>query len=139
MTGLLVVLAIGAVQGGVAMVLDPTQPLGMSTTYLERTPIDDYVLPGLFLLAIAAASLLTSIGLVFDWRWRWAGAIESVVGFRWPWIGAMAIGSVLLTFEIVELFLVPFHPVMHPLLIAGSIAILGLASTRSMRDFLRAG
>ena len=138
LTVLLVVLIIGAVQGGAAMVIDPTQPLGMSTSYLEGTPIDDYVLPGLFLLGIALASALTSVGLVFDWRWRWAEAIERAVGFRWPWIGAVLIGSILLAFEIVELFLVPFHPVMHPLLIAGSVAILGLAFTTSARNNLRA-
>ena len=138
LTVLLVVLTIGAVQGGAAMVIDPTQPLGMSTSYLEGTPIDDYVLPGLFLLGIALASALTSVGLVFDWRWRWAEAIERAVGFRWPWIGAVLIGSILLAFEIVELFLVPFHPVMHPLLIAGSVAILGLAFTTSARNNLRA-
>lgn len=135
---LLGVLTIGAIQGGVAMVADPTEPLGMPTSYLDRTPIDDYVLPGLFLLGIAVASVLTSVGLVFDWRWSWARAIEHAVGFRWPWIGAMAIGSILLMFEILELFLVPFHPVMHPLLIAGSLAIVGLALTPSAREHLAA-
>lgn len=133
---LLGVLTVGAIQGGVAMVADPTEPLGMPTSYLERTPIDDYVLPGLFLLGIAIASVLTSVGLVLDWRWGWARAIEHGVGFRWPWIGAVAIGSILLVFEIIELFLVPFHPVMHPLLITGSLAIIGLALTSSAREHL---
>jgi len=136
---LLGVLTIGAIQGGVAMVADPTEPLGMPTSFLERTPIDDYVLPGLFLLGIAVASVLTSVGLIFDWRWGWAHAIEHGAGFRWPWIGAVAIGSFLLIFEIVELFLVPFHPVMHPLLIAGSLAIIVLALTPSARDHLVVG
>jgi hypothetical protein len=48
----------------------------------------------------------------------------------------MAVGIVLLAFEIAELFLVPFHPVMHPLLIAGSLAIVILTSTRSARQYL---
>ena len=135
---LLGVLTIGAIQGGVAMVADPIEPLGMPTSYLEGTPIDDYVLPGLFLLGIAIASVLTSVGLVFDWRWPWARAIEHTVGFRWPWIGAVAIGSILLVFEIIELFLVPFHPIMHPLLIAGSLAIIGLAFAPSAREHLAA-
>ena len=136
--GLLTLLTIGAVQGGLAMVTDPKQPLGMSTDYLEGTPIDDYLLPGLFLLGIAVASVLTTVGLLFDWRWRWAATIERSVGFRWPWIGAVAIGAVLLAFEILELFLVPFHPVMHPLLIAGSLAIIGLVFTPSARNHLAA-
>jgi hypothetical protein len=61
------------------------------------------------------------------------------VGYRWPWLGALSIGSVLLVFEIMELFMVPFHPVMHPLLIAASLAIITLILTPSARDFLRVG
>jgi hypothetical protein len=51
----------------------------------------------------------------------------------------MSIGLVLLTFEVIELFLVPFHPVMHPLLIAASLAIVVLALTPSARRRLAAG
>jgi hypothetical protein len=111
------------------MISDPLTPLGMPTSYLERTPIDTYFWPGAFLLAIAVASILTIAGLLLGWRWQWAGSIERAIGFRWPWIGAVATGTILLLFEIIELFMVPFHPVMHPLLIAGSVAIISLALT----------
>jgi hypothetical protein len=137
LVGLFAVLGVGAVQGGIAMVTDPLTPLGMTTSFLERTPIDTYFWPGIFLLSIAAAALLTIVGLLFGWRWHWAGAIERSIGFRWPWIGAVATGTILLLFEIIELFMVPFHPVMHPLLIAGSVAIISLAMTSSARSHLR--
>jgi hypothetical protein len=133
---LLIVLIVGAVQGGVAMVTNPVDPLGMSLEFLEGAPVDDYFWPGLFLLGIALASGVITVGLFFRWDWRWAAAIEKAVGYRWPWIGAMSVGIVLLAFEIIELFLVPFHPVMHPLLIAGSSAIVILASTPSARRHL---
>jgi hypothetical protein len=133
---LLLFLAIGSIQGGVAMVLDPTEPLGMTTSYLEDTPIDDYLLPGVFLLSLAAASLLTVFGLIVRWDWAWAHRVEERLGYRWPWLGAIAIGGVLLVFEIIELFLVPFHPVMHPLLIAVAVAIIGLALSASARGYL---
>ena len=135
---LLGVLAVGALQGGIAMVTNPVDPLGMTADYLEGTPVDDYLLPGFFLLGIAAASLITIPGILFRWDWDWASRIESAVGYRWPWIASVSIGSILLVFEIIELFLVPFHPVMHPLLIAGSIAILLLAATPSARRHLAA-
>lgn len=138
LTGLLGLLTIGALQGGIAMVVDPTEPLGMTVEYLDKTPIDDYLLPGLFLLGIAAASIITVAGLLFGWRWHWASPIESRIGYRWPWLGAVSIGGVLLVFEVIELFMVPFHPVMHPLLIAGSLAILILALTPSARRSLAA-
>ncbi len=138
LAALMALLAVGAIQGGWAMVTDPMSPLGMPVSYLENAPIGDYFLPGVFFLCIAAASLLVAIGLVSHWRWRWAGGIEAVVGHRWPWIGAVAVGGVLLAFEIIELFLVPFHPVMHPLLLAGSSAILLLPFTPSASRFLDA-
>lgn len=138
LAALLGLLAVGATQGGWAMVSDPTSPLDMPTTYLERTPISDYFLPGVFFLCIAAASLVTLVGLVSDWRWAWANKIEDFVGRRWPWIGAVAVGAIVLAFEVLELFLVPFQPVMHPLLLAGSGAILLLPFTRSVGRHLAA-
>jgi hypothetical protein len=48
----------------------------------------------------------------------------------------MSVGIVLLAFETIELFVVPFHPVMHPLLIAVSLAIVILDSTPPVRDHL---
>lgn len=135
---LLGLLTVGALQGGLAMVVDPYEPLGMSVEFLDGTPVDTYFWPGVFLLAVAAASLLTFAGLVTGWRWRWAATIETAVGHRWPWLGTVAVGGVLLAFEIAEIFLIPFHPVMHPLLIAGSVALVALALTPSARAHLRA-
>ena len=133
---LLIFLIIGAVQGGVAMVMNPLDPLGMSVDFLENAPIDDYFWPGMFLIGIALASAVTAVGLFVAWKWAWASSIESAVGFRWPWIGAMSVGAILLAFELVELFMVPFHPVMHPLLIAGSLAIVILSLTPSAKRHL---
>ncbi len=133
---LLIVLVLGSIQGGWAMVTNPVSPLGMSVDFLERAPVDDYLWPGLFLLGIALASSITVVGLFVRWEWPWASPIENAIGYRWPWVGAMAVGVVLLAFEIIELFMVPFHPVMHPLLITVSLTVLLLASTRSARQHL---
>jgi hypothetical protein len=134
---LLALLVVGALQGGIAMIRDPLEPLGMQTSLLDGTPIDTYFWPGVFLSAVAAASVVTILGLVLRWRWGWAAGIERMVGHSWPWLGALATGMVLLVFEIVELFIVPFHPVMHPLLIAGSLGIIWLTVTPSTRKHLR--
>lgn len=134
---LLGILVVGALQGGIAMISSPIEPLGMSVEYLEGTPVATYFWPGVFLLGIAAASLVACVGLISGWRWRWASQIESRIGYRWPWLGALAIGVILLVFETVELFLVPFHPVMHPLLIAWSLVVSVLPLTRSARSHLR--
>lgn len=52
-------------------------------------------------------------------------------------MAAVATGAILLVFEILELFMVPFHPVMHPLLLIGSAGIMGIAYTPSARRHLK--
>jgi hypothetical protein len=121
------------------MVVDPLEPLGMHAELLDRTPIDTYFWPGVFLLAIASASALTLPGLLFGWQWSWAAGIERWVGYRWPWIGAVSIGSILLVFEMLEVYLFPFHPIMHPLLITISVLLLGLSFAPSTKAHLCAG
>jgi len=137
LAALLALLAIGAFQGGIAMLANPVDPLGMSPSYLEGSPVGDYFWPGMFLIGIAVASLVTATGLVFRWTWSWARPIEAFIGYSWPWLGAVSTGAILLIFEIVELFMIPFHPIMHPLLITWSAAIVALASLPSARAFLR--
>lgn len=129
-------LLIGCVQGGWAMVRDPLTPLGMTTEALGRAPIDTFALAGWFLFGLAAASALTLVGFVTGWKWRWAAGIERRAGHRWPWIGSIATGSVLLIFEVIELFMVPFHPVMHPLLIVVGLALVALPLTPAVRRHL---
>lgn len=55
------------------------------------------------------------------------------IGCRWPWLGAIATGTVLLAFEIIELFMVPFHLLMHPLLIAVAFVLIVLPLTPPAR------
>ncbi|HEX2421156.1 MAG TPA: hypothetical protein VHL55_06130 [Acidimicrobiia bacterium] len=136
LTVLLGVLVIGTIAAAWAMITDPLEPLGMTTEWLENAPVDTYFWPGMFFVGVTLASLLTLAGLVLDWPWRWARGVESRIGYRWPWVAAVATGVVLLIFEIIELFLVPFHPVMHPLLIAVSLLIIGLPFTGSARQRL---
>lgn len=136
MSVLLGILAIGTFEAARAMITDPLAPLGMTTESLESAPVDTYFWPGMFFAGLTIAALLTLAGLLFDWEWRWARGIETRVGYRWPWLGVLATGGVLLGFEIVELFIVPFHPVMHPLLIAWSLAIIWLPLTESARSYL---
>ncbi len=135
---LLGVLVIGTFEAARAMITHPLEPLGMTTEWLESAPVDTYFWPGMFFVGMTVASTLTLAGLIFRWPWKWAQPIESRIGYRWPWLGAVSTGVVLLIFEVVELFLVPFHPVMHPLLIVWSLAIIWLPFSRSARQHLEA-
>ena len=135
---LLGILAIGTFAAAREMITNPLEPFGMTTEWLEKAPVDTYLWPGMFFLGITMATLLTLAGLTLRWPWKSARGIEARTGYRWPWLGAVSTGAVLLLFEIIELFLVPFHPVMHPLLIAASLAIISLPFTHSSRRHFKA-
>lgn len=124
---LLALLAVGALQGGIVMLGDPQHAFGMTTEVLARAPVDDFALPGLFLIGVGVASALAAAGFLLGWRWRWAAPLERRIGYRWPWAATIAVGVLLLAFETAELLLIPFHPVLHPLFIACSLAIVALA------------
>jgi hypothetical protein len=134
---LLGILVIGTFAAAREMITNPLEPFGMTTDWLEKAPVDTYFWPGMFFIGMTLAALLTLAGLVFSWPWKWARGIESRTGYRWPWLGAVSTGVVLLLFEITELFLVPFHPVMHPLLIALSLAIIWMPFVLSARRHLQ--
>lgn len=133
LAAVLAFLTIGALQGGIAMLLNPDTPLGMTTQYLDGTPFDSYVLPGLYLVAVGVAAGITAAGITFRWHWKWASKIEAAIGYRWQWIGAVAVGVALLVLEVIELFTVPFHPIMHPLMIAVGLISVGLPLMAKIR------
>jgi hypothetical protein len=132
----LVLVAAGALQGGIAMITDPESPMGISLAHLEATPFDSYLWPGLFLLGIALAAIITIPGLLLRWEWNWAWRIESAIGYEWPWISIVAIGLLLFTLEVIGLLFGHLPFVVHMLLLALSLNMIGLALTDSARRYL---
>jgi len=136
---LLVLLAVPSAICGLEMINDPIGALGMTTDWLVRTPIDTFLWPGIFLLGLAAAALLSAAGFVMGFRWRWISRAENFFGYRWPWVGAVSTGVVLMAWIIVEVILLPtVHPVLHPGLFVWGLVIAGLPFTASMKTQFRA-
>jgi len=131
---LLGILALGTFAAAREMIPNPLEPFGMTTEWLDKAPVDTYFWPGMFFFGMTVGTLVTLAGLLFRWPWKWAQGIEARIGYRWPWLGAISTGVVLLLFELIELVLVPFHPVMHPLLIAASLVIIWMPFTHSARQ-----
>jgi len=64
--------AAGAIGGGIGLVADPVNNIGMSVSLLEGTPFKDYLLPGLILLVVVGLfSLVVFVGLLLRWRAAW--------------------------------------------------------------------
>lgn len=72
--------AIGAIPAGYGLLMDTTgQGVGMSTELLENSPLNSFLLPGLFLLLVNGLAHLAGAWLSFT-RNRYAGNTGLVLG-----------------------------------------------------------
>jgi Kef-type K+ transport system membrane component KefB len=94
---LLAIQALGAIGGGVGLVQDPENNIGMSLNLLEGSPFDDYLIPGLILLIVVGLlPVVVLYGLVRRLRWGW-------------WL-ALAAGAGLVVWIITEVVLLGYLP-----------------------------
>ena len=64
--------AMGAIAGGVGLVRDPINNIGMPLSVLEGSPFKDYLIPGLILLIVVGLfALLVLAGLLRRWKPAW--------------------------------------------------------------------
>jgi hypothetical protein len=64
--------AAGAIAGGIGLVRDPIENIGMPLSMLEGSPFKDYLIPGLILLIVVGLfSLLVFAGLLRKWKPAW--------------------------------------------------------------------
>jgi hypothetical protein len=79
-----VLIGVGGVFGGTAMLRDPVHPLGVTPALLEGTPYDDYTWPGLFLvILVGVPPFVLAVALLA--RVRGAVALSGLYG-----VGLMA-------------------------------------------------
>ena len=73
-------IALGALGGGFMLVIDPSGgALGVPLNLLEGSPFPDFLIPGMFLLAVNGVGSMIGAGLSFTRR-RYAQEIAIVLG-----------------------------------------------------------
>ena len=64
--------AIGAIAGGIGLVRDPIDNIGMPLSMLEGSPFKDYLIPGIILLVVVGIfALFVWAGLLRRWKPAW--------------------------------------------------------------------
>jgi hypothetical protein len=91
-----IALAIGGIQGGWHLLMDPTgHSLGIPTEILSSLPIDNFFLPGVFILVMFGVTPLYLVyALWTNFSWPLAEAV--VEGYHWAWAASVGLSIVFL-------------------------------------------
>ncbi len=74
------IIGLGALGGGYMLVRDPSgSALGLPMSFLEGSPFSDFLIPGMFLLAVNGIGSMIGAGLSFNRR-RYSQEIAIVLG-----------------------------------------------------------
>lgn len=102
-----IVEGLGGIAGGTAFLIDTTG--GVYTgdpsfiAILENTPIETFLLPGLFILTIVGlVPLASGWGILRPRRLPGLRWLEDRTGHHWPWAVTIAVGVALLALMVVE-------------------------------------
>src|SRR5690625_2396987 len=126
---LLLLLSVGALFGGGALVADPSGALlEMPVELLAGSPFRDYLLPGLVLfLLFGVAPLVVVFGLWQRPAWSWSA--------RWrvnlAWLGTVVIGAALIIWILVQMAILRFF--LQPILLVQGIAIIVISLLPAVR------
>jgi hypothetical protein len=136
---LLLVLGLGAVGGGLAMIIGIGGKSFLPDTYLDDLPlVDSWLVPGLILLVgFGLGSLVALYGVMRRPRWYWLGWLQRATGHHWAWIATILIGLGQLTWIGIEVATIPFSPLMPTFGVIG-LALTLLPLTSPMRSRLQA-
>lgn len=71
-----------AIFGGMAAILFPEEPLGVTVDILENSPFENFLIPGIILFAVIGIGNILSAFLLLRFNLRYQGYISSI--FSWP-------------------------------------------------------
>jgi hypothetical protein len=100
---ILIVLALGGLAGAYGFLSDPSGVgMGMAEQ-LERLPVSDFTIPGIFLfVAMFLFPLLLVYGLLARPEWRAAATLEAWARADWAWVGSLLLGAGLALWLIIQ-------------------------------------
>ncbi len=102
-------LAFGGLYGGIAMLLDPSGSILQMTMLLPRLHIQNYILPGLFLLAfMGLLPLFLIYALLVRPSWPWAQVLFLPLKYHGAWIGTLALGVLLAIWLALQAIMIGF-------------------------------
>jgi len=130
-------LGLGAVYGGVALVLKPDGSLlGMDSGWLAQSPFESYLMPGLVLFIFnGVLPLLTAVGLFFKPQWWLPGVLNLYSGRHWAWAYSLYTGIVIIIWIAVQQLMTEYFWLQPAMTLTGLLIIVFTLIPALMRWF----
>lgn len=108
-------LGIGAVVGGLLLMIDPSgKLLNMPLTLLEKAPFFDFLIPGLILfMVLGILPIVICIALVRRVHWTLAKKLNLYPERYWAWTFSLYTGFALLIWIIVQVYVIQTVSFIH--------------------------
>jgi hypothetical protein len=137
LSGCLLFLAINGLIGGYLMLRDPNGiPMGMPVSYLERTPFQNFLLPGIWLIFIwGCGSLVILVGLWMRPKWAVLELLTFWTHEHWAWVLSVILGIALLVWLTVQVFTLPAMAPIQYILYGLALLLVGLPLLPNMRQY----
>ena len=133
---LLLLLAVGGLYGGIAMLTDPAGGSLKLTEVLPLLPVSDYTLPGLFLLIVMGmVPMVLAYGLGARPDWSWAQTLSGWSRHHWAWTGTLGLGVTLAIWLIVQGLLIGFNTPIQYITAANGLLIILFVLVPGVRRF----
>jgi hypothetical protein len=115
LSGLHLFLGLGAVFGGLALIIDPTgDGIGMPLSMLEHSPFSNFFVPGIILfLVLGVIPLVISYSLLKKPQWSFTGPLNLFKEKHWSWSYSLYIGFALIIWISVQVFIIQAASSIH--------------------------
>lgn len=129
-------LAIGALGGGGALILDPTGELSqLPLSLLYGSPFSNYLLPGIILvLVLGVMPLLIALGLYRKSDWLLAEKLNIFHEKHWSWTFSLYIGFALIIWITVQVFIIQTLSMLHFIYILYGLVIQAVTLLPSVQE-----
>jgi len=126
-------LGIGALFGGLMLILEPDGSLlGMNPDWLNHSPFNNYLIPGLILFTLnGLLPLITVIGLIMKPKWTLVNTLNIYKDRHWAWTFSLYTGIIIITWITAQLLMTQYFW-LQPVMIFTGILILILTLTPSL-------
>ncbi|MBK7231271.1 MAG: hypothetical protein IPH93_03095 [Saprospiraceae bacterium] len=130
-------LGIGAFAGGGMLLLKPDGSLlGMNPEWLEHSPFNNYLIPGVILFIFCGfLPLLTLIGLLLKPNWRWPNALNIYSDKHWAWAFSLYSGIIVISWITIQLIMTQYFWLQPVMIFTGLLIIIFSLTPPVMKYF----